>query len=101
MTRPHSTSPTFADALAEDVPSANYSAMTSSLPQDVREVFEHFITPEYTTVDARRQPITWPVTPYYSPGSATIDLTTGIGYPKKADDAIRNPYVSLFFSDPT
>jgi hypothetical protein len=75
--------------------------MTSSLPQDVREVFERFITTEYTTVDARRQPITWPVTPYYSPGSATIDLTTGIGYPKKADDAIRNPYVSLFFSDPT
>ena len=30
--------------------------------------FERFITTEYTTVDARQQPITWPVTPYYSQG---------------------------------
>ena len=75
--------------------------MTSSLPPDVREVFERFVTTEYTTVDARQQPITWPVTPYYRPGDATIDVTTGIGYPKKADDAARNPSVSLFFSDPT
>ena len=75
--------------------------MTSSLPQNVRDVFERFISTEYTTVDGRQQPITWPVIPYYSQGAATIDLTTGIGYPKKADDAIRNPYVSLLFSDPT
>ena len=75
--------------------------MTSSLPQDVRDVFERFITTEYTTVDGRQQPITWPVTPYYEPGGATIDVTTGLGYPKKADDAERNPRVSLLFSDPT
>lgn len=75
--------------------------MTSSLPQEVRDVFESFITTEYTTVDGRQQPITWPVTPYYDPGATTIDVTTGLGYPKKADDAIRNPHVSLLFSDPT
>src|SRR5215211_5342364 len=75
--------------------------MTSSLPQNVRDVFERFITTEYTTIDARQQPITWPVTPYYSPGAPTIDVTTGLGYPKKADDAERNPHVSLLFSDPT
>jgi hypothetical protein len=75
--------------------------MTSSLPQDVREAFESFITCEYTTVDPRQQPITWPVTPYYSQGATTIDVTTGIGYPKKADDARRNQHVSLLFSDPT
>jgi len=75
--------------------------MTSSLPQAARDVFERFITTEYTTVDSRLQPITWPVTPYYDPGAATIDITTGLGYPKKADDAQRNPRVSLLFSDPT
>jgi hypothetical protein len=75
--------------------------MTSSLPKDVRDVFESFVTTEYTTVDGRQQPITWPVTPYYDQGAATIDITTGLGYPKKADDAIRNPHVSLLFSDPT
>jgi hypothetical protein len=75
--------------------------VTSSLPQTARDCFERFITCEYTTIDARQQPITWPVTPYYSQGAATIDVTTGLGYPKKADDARRNPHVSLLFSDPT
>jgi hypothetical protein len=77
------------------------SPMTSSLPQDVREAFERYITCELTTIDSRRQPITWPVTPYYSQGGATLDVTTGIGYPKKANDARRNPHVALLFSDPT
>jgi hypothetical protein len=75
--------------------------VTSSLPQEVRDVFERFITTEYTTVGARRQPITWPVTPYYEQGGPSIDITTGLGYPKKADDAARHPRVALLFSDPT
>ena len=75
--------------------------MTSTLPAEVRETFERFITCEFTTVDARKQPITWPVTPYYSQGGQTIDLSTGLGVPKKADDARAHPSVSLLFSDPT
>jgi hypothetical protein len=75
--------------------------VTSSLPPEVRDCFERFVTCEYTTVDARKQPIVWPVTPYYTQGAPTIDITTGLGYPKKADDAERNPRVSLLFSDPT
>lgn len=75
--------------------------MTSTLPREIQEVFERFITTELTTLDSRGQPITWPVTPYYSPGDSTIDVTTGVGYPKKAEDARRNPQVSLLFSDPT
>jgi len=73
----------------------------TSLPDEVCEVFDRFITTEYTTIDANGQPITWPVTPYYRPGDACIDVTTGLGYPKKADDAARNPHVALLFSDPT
>ena len=30
-----------------------------------------------------------------------MDVTTGLGYPKKANDARANPLVSLLFSDPT
>jgi hypothetical protein len=75
--------------------------VTGSLPQDVQAVFERFITTEYTTIDRHGQPITWPVTPYYHGGEGCIDVTTGIGYPKKADDARANPRVSLLFSDPT
>jgi hypothetical protein len=75
--------------------------VTGSLPQEIQQVFDRFVTTEYTTVDRRGQPITWPVTPYYSPGDPCIDLTTGLGYPKKADDAGANPKVALLFSDPT
>ena len=75
--------------------------MTSTLPQEVRDAFERFVTCELTTVDAAKQPITWPVTPYYEQGGPTIDVTTGLGYPKKADDARAHPSVSLHFSDPT
>jgi Pyridoxamine 5'-phosphate oxidase len=75
--------------------------VTASLPAEVRSVFERFITTELTTVDSGGQPITWPVTPYYKPGGPYIDVTTGLGYPKKANDARANPLVSLLFSDPT
>jgi hypothetical protein len=75
--------------------------MTATLPSEVQQVFNRFITTEYTTVDAAGQPIVWPVTPYYEAGAPTIDVTTGMGYPKKADDAERHPSVSLLFSDAT
>ena len=75
--------------------------MTASLPPDVQQVFDKFVTTEYTTVDARGRPICWPVTPYYRPGDPCIDVTTGLGYPKKALDARANPKVALLFSDAT
>jgi len=75
--------------------------VTASLPSDVQAVFDRFITTELTTVDRAGQPITWPVTPYYRPGGPSIDVTTGLGYPKKANDARANPLVALLFSDPT
>jgi hypothetical protein len=71
------------------------------LPADVQAVFDRFITTELTTVNSAGQPITWPVTPYYRPGDPCIDVTTGLGYPKKANDAGANPLVALLFSDPT
>jgi hypothetical protein len=75
--------------------------VTASLPKDVREAFGSFITCEYVTVGSRQQPIVWPVTPYYENGASCLDVTTGLGYPKKALDAKRNPRVALLFSDPT
>jgi hypothetical protein len=74
--------------------------VTSSLPDPVQEAFERFVTTEFTTVDRRQQPITWPLVPYYSTGSPTIDVNTGLGYPKKADDAKRHPRVAMLFSEP-
>jgi Pyridoxamine 5'-phosphate oxidase len=75
--------------------------MTATLPTEVQQVFDRFVTTEFTTVDGRGQPITWPLTPYYRPGDPCIDVTTGLGYPKKAKDARADPRVALLFSDPT
>lgn len=75
--------------------------MTATLPEHIRDVFDRFITTEYVTIDGRGQPIVWPVTPYHHPEAGCIDLTTGLGYPKKASDAQRNPRVALLFSDAT
>ena len=74
--------------------------MTATLPDPVKQVFESFITTEFTTIDAKGQPITWPVTPYYRAGAECIDVTTGLGYPKKANDAAANPKVAMLFSEP-
>jgi hypothetical protein len=75
--------------------------VTASLPDEVQQVFDRFVTTEFTTVDRRGQPICWPVTPYYAPGDPCIDVSTGLGFPKKALDAHANPRVALLFSDPT
>lgn len=73
--------------------------MLGSLPDDIQRVFERFITTEYVTIDAG-QPIAWPVTPYVDPSGTCLDVTTGLGYPKKARDAESNPHVALLFSNP-
>ena len=76
--------------------------MTSTLPSEVRDAFERFITCELTTVDANKQPITWPVTPYYAPGR-TDDRrdhrASAIRRRPTTQGATRS--VSLLFSDPT
>ena len=77
--------------------------MAAMLPAELRAVFDRFITTEYVTIDGGGQPIAWPVTPYphEHDGEVCVDVTTGLGYPKKARDAQRNPKVALLFSDPT
>ena len=75
--------------------------MPSSLPPELAQAAERYLTTEFVTIDAAGRPIVWPVTPYFRPDAGCIDVTTGVGYPKKADDAARNPHVALLFSDPT
>ena len=74
--------------------------MTASLPPEVQQVFDRFVTTEFTTVDDRGQPICRPVTPYYAPGDPCIDVSTPAGDPDGARDAPANPKVALLFSEP-
>ena len=73
----------------------------SSFPPELHEAAGHFLTCELVTIDSAGRPIVWPVTPYFHGVEDCIDVSTGLGYPKKADDAERNPRVALLFSDPT
>src|SRR3954451_20872587 len=74
--------------------------MPGTLPAELQQVFRQFIATEYVTIDAKGQPIAWPVTPYPHEDGACVDVTTGLGYPKKARDAQANPKVALLFSEP-
>ena len=58
-----------------------------------------FVTTEYASLDRKNGPVTWPVTPYPGEGG-TIDVSTGLTYPLKAERARRNPKVALAFSQP-
>ena len=73
---------------------AQESAMTETLPQEVRDVFERFITCEYTTVDASRQPITWPVTPYYERAGRRSTSRPGSAIRRRPRTRERNPRVA-------
>jgi hypothetical protein len=73
----------------------------SGFPPELNQAAERYLTCEFVTIDSAGRPIVWPVTPYFHGAEDCIDVSTGLGYPKKADDAERNPRVALLFSDPT
>ncbi|MFN8529098.1 MAG: hemerythrin [Anaerolineae bacterium] len=69
-------------------------------PSELHPIFEHFITCEYASLTKAGGPITMPVTPY--PGAnGTVDVSTGLVYPAKAERARRDRRVGLLFSHPT
>jgi hypothetical protein len=76
---------------AEDHPSAGW-------PAELTGVFERTITCEYASLTRAGAPVTVPTTPYV--GGGTLDVSTGLTYPAKAERARRNPKVALLFADP-
>lgn len=69
-------------------------------PEAVLALFERAITCEYATLTRRHRPITYPVTPYLGEDGRTLDVSTGLTYPAKAERARHNPNVALLYSDP-
>jgi hypothetical protein len=70
-------------------------------PSELWEVAKRFTTCEYATMTAKNTPVTFPLTPYIGEDGRTIDVSTGVSYPAKAERARRNPKVGMLFSDPT
>jgi hypothetical protein len=67
-------------------------------PPDLTAAFERAITCEYASLTRAGAPVTVPSTPYV--GAGTLDVSTGLSYPAKAERARRNPKVALLFADP-
>src|SRR5215211_636171 len=73
--------------------------MTASLPTEVQQVFDRFLTTAYTTLDSHGQPVCRPATPSYEPGDPCIDVRTAPGDRDDARYARANPKVALLFSE--
>lgn len=69
-------------------------------PEAARPVFAKAITVEYTSLTRSGTPVMVPITPYLEDGGRTLDVSTGLTYPAKAERARRNPRVCLLFADP-
>jgi hypothetical protein len=68
-------------------------------PEELTEVFERSATAEYASLTRSGRPVTVPVSPYVGEGRRTLDVSTGLTYPSKADRARANPKVSLLYAD--
>jgi hypothetical protein len=68
-------------------------------PDELVELFERSVTVEYASLTRDGRPVTVPTTPYVGAGGETIDVSTGLTYPAKAERARRDPRVCLLFAD--
>ncbi len=74
--------------------------MHATWPEELTEVFDNSVTVEYTSLTRKGAPICVPTTPYIGRDYSTLDVSTGLTYPAKAERARRNPKVCLLYADP-
>jgi hypothetical protein len=74
------------------------SPTTVDWPADLAELCRRSLVAEYASLTRDGRPITWPLTPYLGEDTATIDVSTGLTYPAKAERARRDPRVAVLFS---
>ncbi len=70
-----------------------------SWPNELAELFARSITAEFASFNRSGVPVTIPTIPYVGE-KGTLDISTGLTYPTKAERARRNPRVALLFADP-
>ncbi len=74
-------------------------ASPAGWPPELLALFERAVTVEYASRTRSGDPVTVPVTPYLGEDGRTLDVSTGLTYPVKAERARRDPRVALLFSD--
>ncbi|MEK6919555.1 MAG: pyridoxamine 5'-phosphate oxidase family protein [Thermoproteota archaeon] len=68
------------------------------VPGWVRDVFERYLTCEFTTV-ANGKPVTFPLLYFYDGDSGKFTVTSSILFSKKIEHMKKNPKVSMLFSN--
>jgi hypothetical protein len=76
------------------------SSNPAGWPDPLLPVFDRAVTVEYTSLTRAGEPIMTPLTPFLGEDMRTLDVSTGLTYPAKAERARRNSKVCLLFSDP-
>jgi hypothetical protein len=71
------------------------------VPPEVDEALGSIYTCEFTTVNTKGQPMTWPSVPYYNREEGRLVIAVSVAFPIKAYNARKHPQVSMLFSDPT
>ena len=69
------------------------------VPGWVGDVFDHYLTCEFTTV-ANGRPVTFPLLYFYDADSGKFTVTSSILFSKKVEHMKKDPKVSLLFSNP-
>jgi len=85
--------------LSEDDPELDPHANPAGWPMQVVPMVARALTCHYASLTRDERPITWPVTPYVNDDRRSVDVSTGLAYPAKAERARRNPNVGLLFQD--
>lgn len=84
----------------DNPPAGASTAGAGPWPTGLIEVWEGSVTAEYASLTRTATPVTVPTTPYVGAGGRTLDVSTGLTYPAKAERARRDPRVCLLFADP-
>ncbi|MCC5581056.1 pyridoxamine 5'-phosphate oxidase family protein [Microtetraspora sp. AC03309] len=73
------------------------TSASTTWPREAADIFDRAMVCEYASLTRDGRPVTWPVTPYVGAGG-TLDVSTGLTYPDKAERARRDPRVALLYS---
>ena len=70
------------------------------LPEELIPLLMDSWSCEYASLKKNGTPVTYPLIPFPGEDGRTIEITTGLTYPSKAERARNNPKVCLLYSDP-